>query len=702
MECLYFQGNRVSNKHIIFTIAFWVLVAQNVFSQQPIPALEREVSLKVNNQTIAQVLAEVSSRTGVKFSYSPKHIDVDKKISFIATNKSIRTILKIVFTETVDFKEKGSFIIITPKHNIASKKPIKEVIISGYVFDDSGEKVAYASILSSQYPMAAVTNQYGYFKMVLPADKVPKQIKVVKEKYHDTIVKLTPQQQQLDVVLIHRKPVEPLVTDTLVVTKIDTTPVVSVSIDTSKLITSSSDLIEKYFLSDEIKANIRNIADTILTSVQFSIVPQLSTNKLLVGNAVNDFSVSMLVGYTKQLNFAGVAGIANIVKGNARYAQAAGLLNVVSDTFIGGQASGMFNLVGKNYTGGQASGLMNIVNGDLLGAQAAGLGNRVSGNVNGAQAASLFNLNKGTLSGVQIAGIGNHTNKYVDGVQVSGIFNSTNENINGAQIAGIFNSSNNGGKGVQISGLTNYVRNDFNGVQIAGLNNFVNNGDINTQVAGLINYTNGNVNGSQISGLINISTAVVSGVQIGPILNVARKVNGVQVGLINISEECNGTPIGLLSFSKNGYNKIELFADDAMHTNLALRTGVQKFHNIFMAGVDLTSKIDGLWSFGYGIGTFYQIHNRWLMGGELQSQLFLLSKETDKGVQVNSLNLQFEYLVAKKFSIALGPTCKMAYNYGNTNIITDHISSYNIYNYTYNSGQNVRIWFGGKVSFKFL
>lgn len=702
MRCLYFQGNRVSNKHIIFTIVFWVIMAQAAFSQQPIPALEREVSLKINNQTVAQVLSEVSSRTGVKFSYSPKHIDVERKISFIATKKSIRTVLKIVFEDRVDFKTKGSFIIITPKQNIAAKKTIKEVIISGYVFDDSGEKVAYASILSSQYPMAAVSNQYGYFKMVLPADKVPKQIKIVKEKYNDTIIKLIPQQQQLDVVLTHRKPILPIVTDTLVLTKIDTTPVVSVSADTSKLISNSNDLIEKYFLSDEIKANIKNIADTILTRVQFSIVPKLSTNKLLVGNAVNDFSVSMLVGYTKQLNYAGVAGLANIVKGNARYAQAAGLLNVVSDTFMGGQAAGMFNLVGKNFTGGQAAGLMNIVNGDVHGAQAAGLSNRVSGNVNGAQAAGLLNLNKGTMIGVQIAGVGNHTNKHVDGVQVSGIFNSTNENINGAQIAGVFNSSNNGGKGVQISGLTNYVRNDFSGCQIAGLNNFVNNGDINTQVAGLINYTNGNVNGSQISGLINITTAVVSGVQVSPILNVARKVNGVQVGLINISEECNGTPIGLLSFSKNGYNKIELFADDAMHTNLAFRTGVQKFHNIFMAGVDLTSKIDGLWSFGYGIGTFHQIHNRWLMGGEIQSQLFLLNKETDKGLQVNSLNLQFEYLVAKKFSVALGPTFKVAYNYGNTNTITDHISSYNVYNYTYNNGQSMRVWFGGKVSFKFL
>lgn len=702
MEYLYFQGNRVSNKRIVFTIAFWVLMVQNIFSQQPIPALEREVSLKINNQTVAQVLSEVSSRTGVKFSYSPKHIDVDKKISFIATNKSIRTILKIVFAETVDFKEKGSFIIITPKQNITNKKPIKEVIISGYVFDDSGEKIAYASILSSQYSMAAVTNQYGYFKMVLPADKVPKQIKIVKEKFNDTIVKLIPQQQQLDVVLTYRKPIVPIVKDTLVEIKIDTTPVVAISTDTSKLISNSNDLIEKYFLSDEIKANIKNIADTILTKVQFSVVPQLSTNKLLVGNAVNDISVSMLVGYTKQLNFAGVAGLANIVKGNAKYAQAAGLLNVVNDTFIGGQAAGTFNLVGKKFTGGQAAGLMNIVNGDVLGAQAAGLGNRVTGDVNGAQAAGLFNLNKGALSGVQVAGVGNYTDKQVDGVQVSGIFNSTKQNINGAQIAGIFNGANNCGKGVQVSGLINYVRDDFNGVQVAGINNFVHNGDINTQVAGLINYANGNVNGSQVSGLINISTAVVSGVQVGPILNVARKVNGVQVGLINISEECNGTPIGLLSFSKNGYNKIELFADDAMQSNLALRTGVQKFHNIFMAGVDLTSKIDGLWSFGYGIGSFYQIHNRWLFGGELQSQLFLLNKETEDGVQVNSLNLQFEYLVAKKFSVALGPTCKMAYNYGNTNNIIDHISSYNIYNYTYNNGQSMRIWFGGKVSLKFL
>lgn len=701
MKFLLSLGKHVKNKKGVLLIALWVFVLQKAFSQQIIPPLEREVSLQINYQTVSEVLVEVSKLTGAKFSYSPKHIDVERKVSISVSKKPIRTILKIVFEEAVDIKSKGSFIIITPKQNIAAKKTIKEVVISGYVYDDSGEKVAYASILCTPFPVAAVSNKYGYYKLVLPANKIPEKFKVVKEKYFDTIVKLAPKQSQLDVILTRDKPYILNNTSVLPIA-LDSVYAKPTKIDTIIPNNTSERVIEKYFLTNEIKANIKNIADTILTRIQFSVVPQISTNKLLVGNAVNDLSVSLLIGYSKQQKYAGIAGLANVVNGNAKFGQAAGVINIVHDSFIGGQAAGVGNSVGKSVIGAQAAGVVNKVNGDLSGTQLAGVVNLVAGNVEGVQVAGIVNFNQAKTKGLQVAGIANYNNDSVDGVQLSGVFNTAKTNFKGTQIAGVFNSTIGVSNGLQIAGITNVSAVDFNGSQIAGINNVTLNGDVNAQVSGLFNYTNGNVFGSQVAGLINICSGEVKGVQVGSIVNVAKKLKGVQVGLINISEECNGLPIGLFSFSKNGYTKIELFADDASYTNIAFRTGVQKFHNIFIAGVDLTSNISGLWNLGYGVGSFHQIHNRWLIGAELQSQLFLLNKNFDSGIQLNGVNLQFEYLVAKKFSVAFGPTFRIAHYSNKSNIIADYISTYNVYNQTFSSGNSIRMWIGGKLSFKFF
>ncbi len=664
-------------------------------AQKKEPLLEREVTISASNESASSILTQIAAQTGIKFSYSPSLIPADKKVSFRVIKKPLRTVLLMMFADAVAVKEKGSFIILTAKPQAPPQAIVKEITIAGYVYDEHGEKLAYASIFNKKEQTAAVTNRYGLYSLKVSINQLPLDLKVVKENYNDTAFKVNAKQKQVDVVLSHEiKPAEPVAIkpDSVAVPQQDSVApiVIPPHADTSVTANFSGlkKMVSRFALSNEDKANIRNLKDTLFSSVQFSIIPQLSTNKLLVGNTVNDVSLSLFLGYSKGINVAGFSGIMNYTSGDVKYAQAAGLINNTGGNIKGGQAAGWLNVVEGTVTGGQAAGLMNVVDGKVKGGQAAGLMNIVDSNVAGGQAAGLMNIINGDLYGGHAAGLGNIINGNCEGVQVAGLFNITGGHANGVQIAGVTNITN-GGKGeLQIAGVCNISDGEVRGVQLAGV----------------ANSAGKNVNGLQLAGLLNSTDSAVNGLQISGFINRAREVNGVQFGLLNFAQVNNGISFGLFSFTKNGYRKIELFGDDVMYTNLALRTGTQKFHNIFIAGVDMTSRVSGLWNFGYGFGSFFNLNDKWKLGGDITAQVYLKGGAISKAPQVNHLFIGVERMIGNKFSVSLGPTYHVMVNYstGGDTEVADIITPYSFYNRTYTDGTNVKMWIGGKLSLKFF
>lgn len=676
-------------------VVFFFLFFFAVKAQKKEPLLEREVTISASNESASSILAQLAAQTGIKFSYSPSLIPADKKVSLRVVKKPLRTVLHLMFADAVAVKEKGSFIILTAKPQVSPQLVVKEMTISGYVYDEQGEKLSYASIFNKKEQTAAVTNQYGFYTLKVTINQLPLDLKVVKENYNDTAFKISSKQKQVDVVLSHEvKKVEPPVlnNEPAISIKADSVigvpaPVVADSSVTDKF-KGLKKFASKLALSDEDKANIRNLKDTLFSSIQFSVIPQLSTNKLLVGNTVNDVSFSLFLGYSKGINIAGFSGIMNYTTGDVKYAQAAGLININEGNVEGGQAAGWLNIVDGTVKGGQAAGLINAVDGTVKGGQAAGLMNIVDSNVVGGQAAGLVNINNGDVYGGQAAGLGNIVDGNCEGVQIAGVFNITGGAANGVQIAGVSNITS-GGKGeLQIAGVCNISDGEVRGVQIAGCGN----------------SAHRNVNGLQISGLLNNTDSLLNGVQISGFINRAREVNGVQLGLINFAGVNNGVSLGLISFTKKGYRKIELFGDDVMYTNLAFRTGTQKFHNVFIAGVDLTNRVSGLWSFGYGFGSYFNLNDKWKLGGDVVAQLYLKGDAISKAPQVNHLFIGVERMFGNKFSVSLGPTYHIMVNYsaGGDAEIADIIAPYSFYNRTYTDGTQLRMWVGGKLSLKFF
>jgi hypothetical protein len=285
-------------------------------------------------------------------------------------------------------------------------------------------------------------------------------------------------------------------------------------------------------------------------------------------------------------------------------------------------------------------GLFNINQGDVKFFQAAGLFNTNGGKTQGAQMAGLFNTNLSATSGTQVAGLFNLNNSTTDAAQMAGLFNSNRGVTHGAQMAGLFNVNKSYSRGVQMAGLFNLNEDSAKVVQLAGL----------------INTNRKKLNGVQISGLTNIADDI-TGAQVSGLINSAKTINGAQIGFINVADSVKGIPFGFLSFVRKGYHKLEISVDEIFPVNVALRTGVNHFHNILSVGVQ-TNRDTALYSFGYGFGSLLKLSKRWSFNTDISYHQIVKDDFKDLNM-INKLFVGLDFRIAKKASITAGATLNL-------------------------------------------
>lgn len=605
-------------KKAIF-IAVLLVVGVSVKSQNnAVPPLEREVTISVSDETIPFILNIISQQTEIVFSYSPDIISTTSKISINVKGKPVRYVLNTLFSGTVKYKVRGKYIILR-KNEPSKEEQKKEVVVEGYLYDSqTGNKLTDATVYNKEQKVSAITDKYGYFKLEVTTEDSNTELKISKRGYTDTM--LTAISGNLNYVDLElaSKP------------KVAEMPIfIEPKEDRAKI------TIPEWLIANKLLINTRNISDTLFSKFQISLVPYLSTNKLLSGKTVNDYSFNMTVGYVQGVRKMELGGIANIVREDAGVCQLAGVANVVGGLSYGFQGAGTFNAV-KSLNGIQSAGILNFVLDDAGYVQLGGTGNIVGGKFYGVQLAGTFNV-VSVITGVQISGVTNLTG-YADGVQVAGVFNHAKKTV-GTQIAGVFNNTD-----------------SLDGVQISG------------------------------------------------VLNRASYFKGYQIGVINYADSCNGIPFGLFNFVRKGYHKIELSADEVFYSNIAFRSGVQKFHSIVTVGVRPNELQNPLWSFGYGVGTSFGKSSKILYDLDFTVHQLAKGNYISEKNKIYKITAGVDWKVGPKISLAFG----LSYNLYFTNSQSKYYDSTfsSVPPYTISSNQNgstvFKTWFGGKVGIRFL
>lgn len=144
----------------------------------------------------------------------------------------------------------------------------------------------------------------------------------------------------------------------------------------------------------------------------------------------------------------------------------------------------------------------------------------------------------------------------------------------------------------------------------------------------------------------------MTGLQYG-FINSANTLNGLQLGFINSVDNVeNGLPIGFLSFVKHGgFKAIEISYNDINPFNIAFKTGIREFYTYPVLAYDWR-KTDDRFSFGYGIGSNFDI-----------SSLFFINPEIEGMHQVSldfnhysTLRCNVGFNLGNHFEILAGPS----------------------------------------------
>jgi len=200
------------------------------------------------------------------------------------------------------------------------------------------------------------------------------------------------------------------------------------------------------------------------------------------------------------------------------------------------------------------------------------------------------------------------------GLSTHGMFSTQVVNKGSLNLVGGYTA---GVNGVEIGGIFNINRLDAKYFQAAGIFNLVGGNFEGMQVAGVYNLALDTVKGIQLGGFLNKAEGIVNGVQLSILHNEAKKIQGLQIGLVNSSDTLKGVSIGLVNIIRNGFYKASLSSNNIASTNISFRSGTHTFYNTLRAGAEFTGN-HRMFYLGFGAGHDF-----------ILSQKFYLSSEAD-------------------------------------------------------------------------
>lgn len=405
--------------------------------------------------------------------------------------------------------------------------------------------------------------------------------------------------------------------------------------------------------------NVTNIRDTLYRKTQVSVWPFVGTNHRLSGNVINEYSFNIFGGYALGVTKFELGGLFNIDRGNVSGTQLASMLNAV-----GGKTTGV-------------------------------------------QAAGFFNFNLDTVRAAAFAGLANVRWSGAELFSAAGIINFTHGRSRGVHLAGIGNFNIGAQQGTYLAGVFNFATHSTGPVHLAGIMNFTARSHEGGQGAGVVNFAAGDVRGAQVAGVVNFAAGRVQGAQVAGILNYGTRVHGVQVGLLNIADSVKGVPIGFLSFVRKGYHQLEFSVDEVFYTNVAFRTGVHHFYNIFTAGAKpfTFGDEDVYWTAGYGVGSAPKLTRRLRLNADVTAQQIFSGYTLEALNMVSKLYAGVEYHPVPKLGLVAGVTLNAHYTDATyteyPELFTD-VKPTIQYETTFDNNVNVRMWLGAKIGIRFL
>ena len=631
-----------------------------VFSQNP---LNQKISIKFENEKVEDALDAIADAGGFNFSYNPEIVSVDRRVGMSANSQPVKAVLKEVLGESMNYKVRGSYVIIQKSTRNQPKQTFK---IKGEIKDaKTGKKIEDVTIYEADKLKSTLSNKEGKYDLTVSKNSEYVNVAISKKNYQDTVIRVS-----------KVNPLPPIIT---------LTPIKNIETDSTDLLESST--LVGLFVSPTLSKHSENVELVEEKPFQISLLPLAGTNHKMSGKVTNKTSINILAGYSQAVEGVEIGGLLNIVKKDVKGTQIGGFANYVGKEVDGLQIGGFFNAVGGKVEGFQIAGFSNLTKDTVIGTQLSGFVNTAKVS-DGFQLSGYVNYSQKEARKLQLTGLANYT-KDLKGLQISGLGNMASGKMNGAQLAGAINLTSRDASGFQIGGVTNIIRGKLNGWQLSGLGNYAGDDVKGFQLSGNFNIVNGDLKGGQIS-----------------FLNYAQELRGFQLGIVNIADSIvSGVNIGLFNYVKSGLHKFEYSFNDATHHNLAFKTGTYKFYNILNTSYRFAKDLN-VFGFGYGLGTQYNFKNKTFLNLETTGS-FLFQEDARRVNGTNilvKLNLNYGYRIGKYLSLSGGPLWYTYYSdmfNPDTSTYGFDIATRPFKNKTSIDGDNLKMWIGWQVGATF-
>ena len=127
-----------------------------------------KLNLKLENVEISYALNEIENQSEFFFLYSPKLIDVERKVNIDAENESIKDILSNIFDDKVNFVVYDRQIILSPNNQSQVITSLQQNLIKGTVKDQDGVPLPGVNVIVTGTTAGTMTDIDGKYSIEVP------------------------------------------------------------------------------------------------------------------------------------------------------------------------------------------------------------------------------------------------------------------------------------------------------------------------------------------------------------------------------------------------------------------------------------------------------------------------------------------------------------------------------------------------------
>jgi len=174
-----------------------------VHAQESLPPVLLTISSR--NQTINQILDEITLQTGFHFTYDADIVNGGQKVQFRVTDLLLKEALdSLLMDPHLDYRSIDKNIVIYRK-NIISPTPlsssIDRTLLKGRVVDKrSGKPLPFATIALSETRLGSISNQEGEFSFKIPLDLPDPMMVISYMGYRSLVLPVTyPVEEELEI-----------------------------------------------------------------------------------------------------------------------------------------------------------------------------------------------------------------------------------------------------------------------------------------------------------------------------------------------------------------------------------------------------------------------------------------------------------------------------------------------------------------------